>query len=112
MAFDSSGNYYLTGYTLSSDLPVAGSVPQPGWGGGTNLFLAKFKTGIGGRGAYEFSTYIGQTGTYVPAGVAVGADGRIFVTGRGNLGLPSSQSALQGGYAGGTSDGFVIVVAQ
>ena len=56
---------------------------------------------------------MGDVGTYVPSGIAVASDGRIFVAGRGNIGLPSSASALQGGgYAGGGSDGFVLVIGQ
>ena len=39
-----------------------------------------------------------------------GADGRVYVTGWGGIGLPSSQYGLQGGYAGGGTDGFLFVL--
>ena len=41
---DAAGNIILTGYTLSSDLFTV-DAPQPGWGGGTNVFVAKIKPG-------------------------------------------------------------------
>jgi hypothetical protein len=109
---DVAGNIYVTGYTLSSDFPIAGSAPQAGWGGGTNVFITKFKPGVGGRAAISMSTYLGATGTSVPSSLAIGADGTMYVAGRSGLGLPSSASAQQGGYAGGVSDGFLVVIAQ
>ncbi len=110
LATDSAGYIYVTGYTLSSDFPIAGKVPQPTWGGGTDVFLTKFKTGVAGRSAIDFSTYLGGANLYVPSSVQVGSDGRVYVTGTGGIGLPSSQFAIQGGYAGGSSDGFFFVL--
>ena len=107
---DSAGYIYVTGYTLSSDFPVAGKAPQGNWGGGTDIYVTKFKTGVAGTAAIDFSTFLGATNIYVPASISVGADGRIYVTGRGGIGLPSSQYAIQGGYAGGSTDGFIFVL--
>jgi hypothetical protein len=109
VAGDAAGNLYVAGYTLSSDLPIAGTIPQAEWGKGTDLFVAKFKTGIGGRGAYEFSTYLGATGTYIPTALVLGADGTVYVTGYGGIGLPATDNAVQGGFAG-TTDGFIAVL--
>ena len=108
VAGDAAGNIYLTGYTLSTDLPIAGTVPQAQWGKGTDLFVTKFKTGIGGKGALEFSTFLGSTATYVPTALTVGADGAVYVTGFGGIGLPATEGAVQGGFAGIT-DGFIAV---
>jgi hypothetical protein len=108
---DSAGNIYVTGYTLSKNFPVQ-NAPQPTWGGGTNIFLTKFKPGVAGLNSISFSTYVGASGTYVPTGVSLGTDGTVYVAGFGNLGLPSSANAVQGGYAGGVSDGFVMVIDQ
>jgi hypothetical protein len=109
VAGDAAGNIYLAGYTLSADLPIAGTVPQAQWGKGTNLFVTKFKTGIGGKGAFEFSTYLGSAGTYVPTALTIAADGAIYVTGYGTIGLPATGNAVQGGFAGIT-DGFIAVL--
>jgi hypothetical protein len=112
VAGDSAGNVYLTGYTLSSNLPVAGDVPQATWGGGTDIFVAKIKPGTAGKAGLLFSTFLGTTNVYVPTGMTLAPDGTIFVAGYGGLGLPSSFNARQGGYAGGASDGFFMVVTQ
>jgi hypothetical protein len=107
---DAAGYIYITGYTLSPDFPIAGNAPQGSWGGGTDIFVTKFKAGVPGLAAIDFSTYMGASNIYVPSSVNVGADGRIYVTGRGGIGLPSSQYAIQGGYAGGNTDGFFFVL--
>jgi hypothetical protein len=107
---DAAGAIYVTGYTLSPDFPTAGTVPRANWGGGTDIFVTKFKTGVPGKAAIQFSTYVGDTNIYVPSAVVVGADGRVYVTGWGGIGLPSSQYGLQGGYAGGGTDGFLFVL--
>jgi len=58
----------------------------------------------------QYSTYFGQANTYVPSSVVVGPDGTMYVLGYGGIGLPSSGNAAQGGYAGGQSDGFLLVL--
>ena len=108
---DAAGNIYVTGYSLSTDFPMAEGAPQPTWGGGTDIFVAKFKPGVAGRAALLFSTYVGATGTYVPTGLAVGPDGTMFVVGYGNRGLDITESHIQG-FHGGVSDGFVFVIRQ
>jgi len=110
VAGDAAGNLYLAGYTLSPDLPIAGTVPQAQWGKGTDLFVVKFKTGIGGPGSYAYSTYLGATGTYIPTALVVSSDGTVYVTGYGSIGLPATDNAVQGGFAGSTSDGFIAVL--
>jgi hypothetical protein len=108
VATDSAGYIYVAGYTLSSDFPIA-NAPQPAWGGGTDIFLIKFRPGVAGRSAINYSTYFGATGTYLPLGMAVGADGTAYLAGYGNNFLPTTGNAI-GGYSGGASDGFVLVV--
>ena len=110
VAADPSNNLYVTGYTLSKDLPVRGSVPQANWGGGTDIFVAEIKRGVAGVSGLQYLTYLGATNTYVPTGMAVGPDGTAYAVGYGGIGLPTSANATQGGYAGGTSDGFLTVL--
>jgi hypothetical protein len=104
---DSAGNIYFTGYTLSPDLFTVGA-PQPGWGGGIDVFVAGIKPGTPGRAGLLYCTYLGATGTYVGNAMEVGADGSIYVGGYGNIGLPSSSNGS--GFAGGITDGFVTVM--
>jgi hypothetical protein len=106
---DAKGNIYLTGYTLSPDMPVTGSVPQGDWGKGVDVFVASITPGIIGRGALNYSTYLGGSGTYVPTGLTVGADGSVYVVGYGGSGLPMTDNANQGP-AGGGSDGFIAIL--
>lgn len=108
---DSANNLYVTGYTLSSDLPVRGAVPQGSWGGGTDVFVAELKRGVAGEAGLQYLTYLGASNTYVPTGLAVGPDGTAYAVGYGGIGLPTSDYASQGGYAGGLTDGFLAVLA-
>jgi Beta-propeller repeat len=108
---DPANNLYVTGYTLSKDLPVRGPVPQANWGGGTDLFVAELKPGVAGMAGIQYLTYLGASNTYVPTGMAVGPDGAAYAVGYGGIGLPTSGNASQGGYAGGISDGFLAVLA-
>jgi Beta-propeller repeat len=110
LAVDPAGYIYVTGYTLSPDFPVAGIMPQGNWGGGTDIFVTKFKPGVAGTAAINFSTYLGASNIYVPSSINLGSDGRIYVAGRGGIGLPSSLYAIQYGYAGGSTDGFFFVL--
>jgi hypothetical protein len=111
VAADAANNLYVTGYTLSKDLPVRGLVPQANWGGGTDIFVASLKPGVAGSAGLQFLTYLGASNTYVPTGMAVGPDGTAYAVGYGGIGLPTSSNASQGGYAGGVTDGFLTVLA-
>jgi hypothetical protein len=104
---DTAGNIYVTGYTLSPDFPVNGA-PQGNWGGGIDLFITKLQPGTAGATGLLFSTYFGTTGVYAGNGIAVGPDGSIYAAGYATTGLPTSSNG--NGFAGGLSDGFVIVV--
>jgi hypothetical protein len=104
---DTAGNIYVTGYTVSPDFPV-NNAPQGNWGGGTNLFITRLQPGTAGHSGLLFSTYFGTTGIYVGNGIAVGPDGSVYAAGYATVGLPSSSNG--NGFAGGLSDGFVIVL--
>jgi hypothetical protein len=102
---DRAGNIYFTGYTLSPDLYTVGA-PYPGWGGGVDVFVAAVTPGKPGRAGVLFSTYLGATGTYVGGVLVIGPDGSIYLGGYGNVGMPITAT----GYAGGVSDGFLVVL--
>ena len=74
----------------------------------SNLFIAKIQPGTAGQTGLLFSTYFGSAGVYVGNGIAVGPDGSVYTGGYGTVGLPSSSNG--NGFAGGVSDGFLIVV--
>ena len=67
--------------------------------------IAAVKPGTAGRRGLIYCTYAGATGTYVPSSLELGADGSIYVSGYGNIGLPITT----GGFAGGLVDAFLLV---
>ena len=44
VAADSSGNAYVTGYTLSSDFPITNGAAQTNYGGGQDAFVTKINS--------------------------------------------------------------------
>jgi len=93
VAASQDGSIAIAGYTLSSDLPVTANAPQTGWGEGTDLFVAKIKPGVAGKGALDYSTFLGATSTYLPTGMTFSSDGALYVVGFGGGGLPLSDNA-------------------
>ncbi len=111
IAGDSAGNVWVAGYTLSTDFPVTADALQPGWANGTNMFITKLKRGVSGPAGLQYSTFLGGAGTYVATGLVIGPDGTLYVAGWGTIGLPTSPTATQG-WAGGSSDGFILVLGK
>jgi hypothetical protein len=112
VAADNAGYLYVTGYTMSSDFPIANAV-QPNWGGGVNTFIARINPAIAGLQALSYSTYVGLDNTMVGCCVAVGPDGSLFVGGytEGYLPLLPTFTPLQPVYGGGSSDDFLLVLS-
>jgi hypothetical protein len=110
---DSAGHLYVTGYSLSSDFPVTSNAPQPNWGGGVDLFIARINPAIAGLPALDYSTYIGLDNTMVGCCLAVGPDGSLWVGGYTEQYLPllPNYTPLQSIYGGGFSDDFLIVLS-
>jgi hypothetical protein len=106
---DAEGNIAISGYTLSSDMETLDAL-QPEWGRGTNLFLTRFKPGVGGKDALGFSTFVGATGTYLPTGLSARSDGSLILVGYGGGGLPVTDNARQSVFFGGSADGFILAV--
>jgi hypothetical protein len=109
---DSAGHLYVTGYTMSGDFPVT-NAPQPNWGGGVDMFVARVNPAIAGLEALDYSTYFGLDNTMVGCCLAVGPDGSLFVGGytEGYLPLLPTYTPLQGNYGGGFSDDFLMVLS-
>jgi hypothetical protein len=110
IAGDSAGYIYVTGYTYSPDFPVTPNAPLPKYSSGCEVFLTKFKPGVAGTGAVQYSTYYGASGVNVAATLAVGPDGTAYVGGYTTGDMYITPNAYEGTYGGGTTDGFLLVV--
>jgi hypothetical protein len=112
VAVDSAGFIYLTGYTLSADFPITQNAPQPAWGQGIDIFLTKLQPHVAGPAALQYSSYFG--GATVNTGLALAVDSNFTAYAAGWTGgeLTTASNATQGGYAGGPSDGFFLVVTK
>lgn len=77
IALDSSGNAYVTGYTGSSNFPVARSL-QPALGGSLDAFVTKLSAS---GSAVVYSTFLGGSGTDRAYGIAVDSAGAAYVVG-------------------------------
>ena len=84
MAVDGAGNFYVTGYTFSSNLPRTGGSLQPSYRGGSmeadlggDAFVAKYAP----SGALIYLTYLGGSADDMGTAIAVDAGGNAYVTG-------------------------------
>jgi hypothetical protein len=102
IAVDGSGNAYVTGYTGSSNFPLAGPL-QSTFGGSKDAFVTKLNsTGT----ALVYSTYLGGSADDRGNGIAIDTAGSAYITGS----TASSNFPLSGPFQaalGGQQDGFV-----
>ena len=77
IAVDSSGNLYVTGWTDSTDFPIAGAAQATNHGG-VEAFVAKLNAS---GSALLYATYIGGRSDDRASGIAVDSSGNAFVTG-------------------------------
>jgi hypothetical protein len=130
IAVDSSGNAYLSGIT-GPDFPTTAGAYQTTWGGGLDVFVAKFNPTLWGSASLAYSTFLGGTGQngyvtgtsgsadpFLPGpGIAVDSAGEAFIAGQtgstrfGTSDFPTTPGAFQTTFGGPTSgrasDGFV-----
>jgi hypothetical protein len=103
IAVDSSGNAYVTGYTLSADFPTQYPYQPSNHGGQYDVFVTKLNaTGS----ALVYSTYLGGSDVDYGYGIAVDSSGNAYVTGYTfSIDLPT-QNPLQPSNHG-NGDAFV-----
>ncbi|OFW04364.1 MAG: hypothetical protein A3G20_02675 [Acidobacteria bacterium RIFCSPLOWO2_12_FULL_59_11] len=112
VAVDASANAYVTGYTGSTDFPVANTI-QGTLNGISDAFVSKLNAA---GSALLYTTYLGgNTSEYDPYNVwewgrsiAVDASGNAYVTGvTMSTDFPTTPNAFQPTYGGGYYDAFV-----
>ncbi|MDR4507687.1 MAG: SBBP repeat-containing protein [Candidatus Brocadiaceae bacterium] len=108
IAVDSAGNAYVTGYTASSDFPMANAIDGSHNGGYYDSFVTK----IHASGVSLLSTYLGGNGEDYGAGIAVDGAGNVYVTGDTASSDFPTVNAIDGIYRGGRRDVFVTKIAQ
>ncbi len=109
LAIDREGNLVVAGETRSVDLPTTEDALQPEYAGGSAFgsgdgFLARFSPdGV----ALLHCSYFGGSGDDKIADVAVDPTGGLCFTGQTDSRNLPVRGALQPGFGGGDSDGFV-----
>jgi beta-propeller repeat-containing protein/ASPM-SPD-2-Hydin domain-containing protein/centrosomal CEP192-like protein len=102
IAVDSAGNAYVTGFTQSTDFPLASPLPSPNNAlqGSADAFVTKLNPA---GSALVYSTYLGGSGVDQGTGIAVDSSGNAYVTGFTESSnfpvlnpLPAPNNVLQG----------------
>jgi hypothetical protein len=103
IAVDGSGNAYVTGYTLSSNFPIA-SARQPALASSQDAFVTKLSpTGS----TLIYSTYLGGNDNDFGNGIAVDGSGNAVIVGStASTNFPTA-SAFQSARSGSYPDAFV-----
>ncbi len=107
---DSTGRVIVSGYTISSDLPVTSNAYQQSYGGDTDGFIAILDAGNTSNTSAQlvYSTYFGGANADVPFDLKRDSSGTLYLTGMTiSPGLPATAGALQVNYDG-TLDIFVL----
>lgn len=79
IVLDNSGAVYLTGYTISTDFPIASAYQSMHGGGVYDVFVTKISPN---GNALAYSTYLGGLGADIGNGIAVNSDGQAHLTGQ------------------------------
>jgi len=108
---DAQNNIYVTGYTLSADLPTTANAPVPKWPQGIDILAAEVTPHVAGPSGFGYVTYFGGPSINSGQTLAVAADGTLYVGGFTGGVLTTTSGAFQGSYGGGVTDGFLFVLS-
>ena len=107
IAFDSSGDAYVTGQTASTDFPVVGGLTPGTYGGLFDAFVTKIASD---GSSLIYSTFVGGSGNDSGNAIALDASGDAFVAGGStSMNFPTTASAYQKTLGGtGNTNAFVF----
>ena len=105
IATDATGSIIVTGSTAISTLPTTSGVFQPTFGGGSDVFIAKFA----GSGSLSWVTYCGGSAAEEEQTVVTDPSGNILISGlTESTNFPVSIGAYQTTPGGSYTDGFIV----
>lgn len=110
VAVDAEGFTYVAGATQSSQFPTTAGSVQAGFGGPEDdVFVVKLnRIGTG----LVYSTFLGANNNDRGRGLAVGADGSVYVVGEtSSVEFPATAGAWQEEYSRGERDGFIAKIS-
>ncbi|MGD0296436.1 MAG: SBBP repeat-containing protein [Bryobacteraceae bacterium] len=106
VTFDSKGKIYVTGGTDSTDYPTVNPL-QSATGGDQDVFIAEYEPSLSGTATLVYSTYLGGSGWDIGRGIALAADGTVWIAGGTySFNLPLKGTSYQNFYQG-DGDAFV-----
>jgi len=113
IVLDSAADAYVTGYTLSSNFPLANPLDGTFGGGACNTSSCAdaFVTEINPQGSgLVYSTYLGGSGADFGQAVAVDSAGNAYITGStASTNFPAIGGAFQSAFTGTSSAGNAFV---
>lgn len=105
-----NGKIYITGWTNSVDLPLAGNSYQPQLNGGNDAFVAEFDPTQSGTASLVNSTYLGGSLDDEGNSIAIDSSGLVYIGGEtDSFDYPTTPNAFQSGI-GGYDDVFLAVL--
>lgn len=103
VTFDGAGHVWIAGSTASADFPTTPTVIASSLTGAQDWFISMLSADAG---TLLVSYYLGGTSTQAANGIAVDAQGAVYVAGStSSTDFPVSVGAFQTTYGGGATDG-------
>ncbi len=108
MKQDSSGDLYLSGFTMSPDLPLTGNALQRTYSQTLDGFALEFTPRSPGLGGMLFSSYLQSDGDQIAYGVDYDPTGNIYVAGYTTGPIFDALGGSGKATSAGNEDGFVM----
>ena len=108
VAVDTQNQVWVTGYTSSTTLPLAGNPYYGEKVGNLDIFVAKFNPNVSGSDSLVWSTYLGGDNSDKATAIALSTDGFLYLTGdTASTNFPLAGTPAQGAIKGDT-DAFLV----